>query len=190
MNDLIAEYRNNAPEEPEEDLLSPHGRPWQEVADINVELGVGHMHTAPPKLKWDQIPMYATAYPDRKPIDYFMLMYPMQHIPTLLQNTNASINSDFNRTGGALSQGEYMKYLGIQLAKAVDPAYGGYEQYWSTNSSTECTTIQPRNYGERFNMSKHRYETITRNLKCNIIETPTILKVNAIILWIICVRHV
>ena len=62
----------------------------------------------------------------------------------------------------------FFKYIGIRLAMALDPIGRSYEDYWQTSDAADegaKTTQLPRNYGNRFKMSKNRFKCIEKNLQ-------------------------
>lgn len=81
-----------------------------------------------------------------------------------LRVTNANIMRDQRRNGGELTFGEYLKWIGIRLAMAIDPANGPTKSYWNQTPQMD-NVFQSRNYDRRFEMSKNRFETIEKNLQ-------------------------
>lgn len=162
--------------EPVDDPLAPHGRQWLEIGNVAVELCVGTRHLASTSLNWGRIPEYHTVFANRKALDYFRLLFPMQHMNVILANTNIAMRGDLLRRGGDLELHSMLTYLGIQLAKAVDPSPGGNHVYWATSTGTG-STMNAKCFNERFGVSRGRYETITKHLHLNTHATPEILQV-------------
>jgi hypothetical protein len=100
--------------------------------------------------------------------DCFRLFFPEQYLNTIIDLTNVNIRADVLRSGGDTNRGEFFKYIGIRLAMALDPIGRSYEDYWQTSDAADegaKTTQLPRNYGNRFKMSKNRFKCIERNLQ-------------------------
>lgn len=170
-------FRNIEPvPEPVENPLAPHGRAWTEVPNVAVEVGVGNRYAGVTSLQWQRLPEYNTSFADRTEFDYFRLLFPWQHIDVILTNTNNSIAADPNSTGGPVDLATFLRYLGIQLAKAVDPSPGGNNTYWSTDA-TIGSTVNPKCFNKRFGMSRNRFDTITQHLHFSTPATPNILQV-------------
>ena len=175
-NDDAADDPTALPEGPIDDPLSPHGRQWLEVPNVPVELCSGARYSCATSLNWTLLPEYTTTFQDRPEFHYFRLLFPWQHMNVLLTETNIRICRDLHAQGGPIDTGSFLKYLGIQLAKAVDPSPGDNSVYW-TNSSEMGSTSNPKCFNARFGMSRHRFDTITKHLALNTLETPEILRV-------------
>ena len=76
-----------------------------------------------------------------------------------------------------LTQGEFFKWLGIQLAMCVEPRRGPIEVYWAKRSHEGSSSL-PANYGERFGMSRHRFQEITSALRFT--DTSTAANLNEV----------
>lgn len=70
---------------------------------------------------------------------------------------NITINNLHNDPTTA---GELIKYFEIWLAMSRELTRGGINQYWSTETNNYSVDI-PKNYGNRFNMSKNRFKLLS-----------------------------
>jgi hypothetical protein len=141
--------------------LSPHGRVWRDEGDILVEEAVNTRYSIPPRLNWGSL-LIDNA--NIKEFDYFRLLFPMKFLSeTILPLTNDNL-AKYRQT--AVTTAEYISFLGITLAMALEPSRGGIESYWRTEESLKGTIYESRNYLERFGMSRDRFKTIRKHFCC------------------------
>lgn len=168
-NDIYGHENNtNDPEattiQENPDLLRPHGTSWSVVQDhISIDPAANHLYTLQASFNWHVQPPPDPRNPQIE--DFFYLLFPMKFVDEVIvpcTNTNLKKN---NRS--ETSKGEFLKFLGITLAMALDPIYGGIETYWRSCTAEDSTMIG-RNYEARFGMSLSRFECIRKALALNI----------------------
>jgi len=98
---------------------------------------------------------------NRKPLDYFMKLFPTQLLDTMIQCTSQRMHENKKKT--PVTKGEILKFLGARLGMTLEPRKGGLEVYWSTEDDKEGFS-QGANYGKRIGMSFNRFITISQNL--------------------------
>jgi len=59
---------------------------------------------------------------------------------------------------------DLMKYLGIRITMALEGGRGDIASYWNVEDK-ERSVKKARKYGERFKMSRQRFQAITSNLR-------------------------
>lgn len=118
---------------------------------------------------------------NRKPMHYLRLMFPVEIIPTTLQYTNTLIKGRLGEGAQMLETFELYQYLGIRLAMCLDPIYGSRKEYWATKPLDKAIR-QPRDYGNRFGMSRDRFELID---SCLSFGPSTDSKVNFGKFWVL-----
>ena len=91
-----------------------------------------------------------------------MLMFPGAALTEIIEQTNNNM-SRFNEDSASIKKGEFLKFLGIRIAMAIDPIRGHRNNYWN-NTADLSSIILPRSYGSRFGMSKNRFNDINHYL--------------------------
>jgi len=101
----------------------------------------------------------------KDPFAYFTLMFPMKIINEILHWTNINIKNDTsaNKVGGDLTIEEFALYLGLRI-KMMLLGCANIDEYFRTHE-TPTSAFPPLNFGKKHGMSKHRFETIERNLQ-------------------------
>ena len=80
---------------------------------------------------------------------------------------------DWGGEDAAPGNSEIVKFLGIMLAMALDPIRGSRKDHWTT-SSDDNDIFHARNYGERFKMSRERFEKIVHYLRLDVYDPSKI----------------
>jgi hypothetical protein len=163
----IAMNAPNAPVQAAPVVTNVNGVIWEAIDAVNVDLGLGRFPD--PHIQWFRaIGNPAADVAANKDIfDCFRLFFPEQIMQTILDLTNHNIAADATRIGGAISRGELLKYFGLRLAMALEPC-GSIDNYWNkpgAPNETLQSIRQPRNFGDRFGMSRNRFRCIERNLQ-------------------------
>ena len=102
-----------AAENPGPDLLNPHQLQWSLVEEIIIAPDIS---TARARLEW---PDGAQRGDIRTEMEYFKLLYPMEHIPETLRLTNASLRPNH----APLTKQELFVFIGLMIGVAANPAY-------------------------------------------------------------------
>ena len=63
----------------------------------------------------------------------------------------------------AIIEGEYWRWLGIRLVMVIEPRKGGVAKFWEETPRPN-TVYLPGRFGERFRMSRQRFQDIERCL--------------------------
>ena len=90
----------------------------------------------------------------------FLSIYPVRGIGKTLEYTNVNM---LTHSYIPLTKGEFFKYLGLRLAMACEPKRGAIPVYWDEGLQPG-TIYSGASFGERFGMSRHRFENITQCL--------------------------
>ena len=122
-------------------LLRPHGLEWKPVAEVSQDINVPTRFKA--KLLWG-----ALSYGVKSELDYFMQMYPHEHIEQTLAATNKNLKK--NRK---LTIKEWFQFLGILIAMSF---VGGLPR--DTLWAEPGEKLISYNFGRW--MSRNRFETI------------------------------
>lgn len=140
---------------------------WEAKNDLTVDV-VTELRA--PRLQWFRAlgNPAANVAENQDIFDCFRLFFPEQFVQTILDLTNHNIALDTARVGGTLQRGELWKYFGLRLAMALEPVGGPTDNYWNKPVAAQESIRQPRNFGERFSMSRNRFRCIERNLQYGI----------------------
>jgi len=105
------------------------------------------------QFKWRASAVNVDHEGSRPPIDYFRLCYPEQKNKEFADSTNACLKHAKLKE---LENGEWLQFLGIRLAMAVESRRGPLKDYWLKEVPNEsvCT---PGNFLERFKMTHNRF---------------------------------
>ena len=85
----------------------------------------------------------------------------MREFNDILGHTNAILAEEKK---SPVSKGELLKFLGLRLAMAADSKRGGVPTYFQ-QTQEEGTIYTPPDYGNRFHMSRHRFQDISSSLR-------------------------
>ena len=96
---------------------------------------------------------------ERPLFDYFQIAFPWTYVNTIVTLTNVVLNAVGERE---TSVGEFIKFIGIMLAM-TQVEFNSRTDCWKTLTDPLSCRI-PLNFGERFGMSKNRWETLRRYL--------------------------
>jgi len=154
--------------------LHPHGRDWAVSGEITFDPNTNQMYSQRPSLQWGQFLTDRTIINE---MDYFRLLFPIKFInEKVVPITNEQLA--LNRQN-SLSGGEFITFLGITLAMALQPMRGGIDAYWrSANTSNETVYIHG-DFGERFGMSRDRFKIIRRYFRCSRPADTTVVTAGA-----------
>jgi hypothetical protein len=138
------------PIEQPQPLLNPHGLAWEVLPDgVNEDRNDYRRHNR-------TIFNFPPGTNDDKSIwDIFSFSFPMPYLTNIVKLTNNNLGNNLT------SAGELLKYFGIRLAMSREPTRGGIDQYWGTKKNNDTVDI-PKNYGERFNMGKSRFKSLSK----------------------------
>jgi hypothetical protein len=142
--------------------LSPHGQTWIEVDEIGLEIAQDVRHIPKTRLNWSRVPGMIDVYAEKSPFNYFELLWPLHYDSVVVNATNVNLN---NAHKALMTKGEFLQFLGIEGARALDPVRGGIEEYWRKSGSAVNSIFAPRDYGTRFEMSLVRYKQIAQALE-------------------------
>ncbi|DBA02317.1 TPA: hypothetical protein N0F65_006192 [Lagenidium giganteum] len=135
----------------ENEGIDCHGRKWYPCIEVLVDNGA-HERYRRAGLRWPTDLQLGS----KDPIKYFYLTYPMETLSSTVTFTNAVL---LQKHKLAMTQGEFLRWLGIRIAMAYDPCKGGIKAYWKT-ADDEDGVGRARDFGSRFHMSRHRFEHI------------------------------
>jgi hypothetical protein len=136
-------------------LLSPNGQQWYDKGEVTVDLGINNSRTS---LRWPgNINIRGDVQPVRTELDYFTLFWPHQINNEMLRFTNDLLVAKRYRE---TSEQEMLKFFGIRLAMTLDRAGLAIPDYWETQP-IEGSTFQPSDYGRRYKMSRHRFQSLS-----------------------------
>jgi hypothetical protein len=139
--------------------LEAHGRVWRDEGDILTTQANIVRYSANTRLNWGQL---ITC--QKKEYDYIRLLFPIRFIhDVMIPITSQSLNS---HRQAEINYSEFITFLGITLAMALQPIRGGVDAYWCVQKSMDGTIYLPGNYGERFNMSRQRLKLIRKHFRC------------------------
>lgn len=118
----------------------------------------------PPKLNWNKNRYTAgvEAGSPKTALQYYMLFQCPESLDIEVQCTNRNLRARPNEPAAAtsLSVPELLRKRGIRLSMVLEPLRGGsVADYWSS-TCFPGTFQQPRSYGKRMGMSKHRFEVL------------------------------
>ncbi len=145
-------------------LLLCHGREWSEE---EVQVDAAQHVPKVTSFQWVRA-LGVDVTGEKTPWQFFQLLYPMKSNASTVTCTNDNILADPSRSGsrqymGEISRGELLKYIGLRLTMALDPIQGPITEYWRVNEYSD-SVFAPRGLGERFGMSKNRFEFIEKHL--------------------------
>lgn len=140
-----------------------NGRIWTIVEGVNEEIAPNASNAAT-SFKWEHVSdgMFADVR-EKTPWMYFLLFFPMHVYNIAVGVTNANLDRDPHKTGGHTTIGEIVKLLGLRLAMVRDPLFGNNSSdYWNTSERADSMKF-PRNYLQRYGMSRNRFDTLMKN---------------------------
>ena len=128
-----AEEAGNVEQDEETLLKRPHGRPWVDQETLLVDPAATDKFKGKTRLLLSGA-LKDKRVQDRTPLDYFLLLFPENLVWKTLEATNEAMQekAQMRRNGSTyaeLTQGELLKWFGIELAMAVQPVSGGINIY-------------------------------------------------------------
>ena len=89
----------------------------------------------------------------------------MHFVDSIIHLTNNNLSNQSGRPSvkAPINIGILFQWLGIKLAMVLEPRRGPSSIYWNVQDSEE-TIYTAANFGQRFKMTKNRYETILQCL--------------------------
>lgn len=118
------------------------------------------LHEELPFLNWRRLysdPLVTIA--SLSPAHFMELMLPRSIIERTVVLTNINLRRDKKHPTTVT---EILKLMGINLLMILNPVRGGREQFWTVESHG---SQQALNFGNRFGMSKSRFEMLEKNLQ-------------------------
>ena len=134
-------------------LLDPHGRHWEHVTDVKVD-----MNSSPKRnftVKWPNDLPHA----NRRPIDYFWAMFPRDGFDQIIAHTNLALQLAQQKD---LTLQELYVFFGLIYAMSV-VHHPTRRSYWEVGDK-DCVFPAP-NFG-KFGISCNRFEKILSCLRC------------------------
>ena len=152
---------DDAPQEAINDSLKPHGRVWKVEENLDIDPAVNSKYKNPSHIAWTQLEQL-TPLDDRGPMDYFLHLFPLQVVQSMLEQTNKEmVNRGYV---GNVSKGELFRWMGVQLTMCIQPQRGGIDSYWKSPEDQE-TVYHGGNFSQRLKMSRKRYLKIRECLR-------------------------
>jgi hypothetical protein len=139
-------------------------RIWKET-EIAVALETGEqVWSRPPKLLWskNKYTSQVNINETKTALQYYMLFQSPESLETEVRCTNQNLRMRPSESAASLSLTvpELLRKRGIRLSMILEPLRGGsVADYWNT-AVVGGTFQQPRNFGKRMGMSKHRFEVL------------------------------
>jgi len=94
-----------------------------------------------------------------EPFQYLLCLFPH------LQDIETATELNWPEGDIAPKLSELIKFFGIMLAMALDPIRGSRSDYWNRDNTGKNTVYSARNYGEKFGMTRERFEQIVKHLR-------------------------
>ncbi len=96
--------------------------------------------------------------------NYFQLMFPMDHLETIVSETNKGLidlKVQYPNISSCedISVGELLKYFGIRLLISLLRSHESIKMYWSVESEDD-TVLKGGCFNEKYGMSRQRFENI------------------------------
>ena len=145
---IIIAYCNRV--ETEDPLLCPHGQTWKVVERVKIDQAASTKDYCT-LFKWSNV------QEEMCELDYFLLMYPRQHLSSLLKYTSERLQANSELP---LLEGEYFRWIGIRLAMVLESKRGPLNIYWSDIQDPN-SVYTPGCYGKRFGMTRKRFQAIS-----------------------------
>jgi len=140
--------------------LQPHGQLYVDLGDVSIDPSVNSRYQLGFRLNWGTLVI--NAYEFIKAISYFLLLFPMIFLTNvILPNTNNNLRDSRKPV---TTKAEMLRFFGITLAMSLDPTRGGVASYWDENADLSGTIYQRKCYGDRFKMTRHRFQDLRRYL--------------------------
>jgi hypothetical protein len=146
-------------------------REWTEVPNVVQDLQTGFAtYDQYSRLNWRD-PSVALFAPDldlpavKSPLQYFLLMFPMQRVDSILDCTNSTLRSW--RRGHPITRGELFRFIGLRLMMALYPRCSdeGLDFYWTTEADPDAIFSPIFDFENKCGMSKSRFEAINTCLR-------------------------
>lgn len=150
-------------EEQGEDLLFVHGRLWFEADPLTVNPYEADIFRQPARISW---PNSFNNNGHKSFFDYFRLVFSMDMIKTAVRGINSKLTKVSNNEKKLISCGEFVRFIGIRLAMTAEPRRGSIDTYWESKQR-KGSIYTPADFGNRFGMTRHRFQEITSCLYFN-----------------------
>jgi len=152
---------DNVPVIPGEDpRLRPHGQVYEDLGEVTIDPSANSKYTLPFRVNWG-----GAIINRQDPIsclNYFLVLFPMTFLVSdIIPNMNNNLRG---ARKPVTSKAEMLRFFGITLAMALDPTRGGVRAYWDQDDIEHETIYSKRDYGNRFFMTRHRFEDLRRYL--------------------------
>lgn len=144
-----------------------NGLKWKHVEKIDEDTGF-RCEDLPTSFLWQHVNRDLGDGIARTPLNYFSLMFPPESISTICRLTNEKMQA--NSKWKKLFPNEFLKYLGIRLAYSLQPVPGGIHRGGFGTVDEEDGIFLGGNFGQKFGMSRNRFQEIESNL---IFANPT-----------------
>jgi hypothetical protein len=110
------------------------------------------------------LPIELDRRPVKSPIDYFLLMYPMENVQTAIQASTAAILAAKKKGGTALTVKEWFQYCGFRISMCLHPLRGGLESYFKNKVEEKSLFQHAPNFGQ-FGLSENRFTIINDHFR-------------------------
>lgn len=131
---------------------------WTNVPDVGVD-PANNQYNRRPTLSWTSLFADLGNAALRTELDYFKLMFPMDLLPSIVENTNTQLRA--KRLSYQVTPGVILKYFGIRLAIALNRCNGKLEDFWkSTEDWEDWRLFDPPDFGSKFGMSLKMFQAI------------------------------
>eukprot|EP00731_Ephydatia_muelleri_P012969 Em0007g279a len=133
--------------------VNAQSRQWCKLETLSIDPSIGQRYHSNARFHWPNL----VDQHQKTNADYFMLFYPMRGLSNMLMCTNLNMA---RKNLPPLGKGEFIKYLGLQLAMTCEPKRGPIPVYWQVGDEPG-SVYTGADFGGRFGMTRHRFQDIT-----------------------------
>lgn len=138
------------------EFLTVDHQVWEDTG-LGITVDQAAHCTVHTELLWSEEDKFKIDTGRMKEIDYYNFMFPSECLPAIIDSTNINLTSQ-NLPPANLA--ELKRMFGIRLAMALDLQRGAVGDFWSIVQDPGSISRPPR-YGERFGMTKARWDQLT-----------------------------
>lgn len=136
---------------------------WRPVTSISGETA-DRLYNDATRLNWNVLRVDTST--DKSTFNYFQLRFPVSELSSLVPRTGCSLQSlqqksPSDTTLSDTNRGELLRLIGTRLVVALMRSHESVEAYWSSAVGPD-TVVQGGNFGQRFGMSRHRFQSLER----------------------------
>jgi hypothetical protein len=136
---------------------------WFLSEDVNIENNNILLYRGHTSFNWGHVADIFDNNHIKTPFQYFMLMHPVQYVARIMEYT---VNCMVAQGKGRIATWEYYAFLGITLARSLEPTPGNLEHYWNVPiDDNNDSTLRPPDFSTRFGMSHTTYRKILSCLR-------------------------